>query len=175
VSPLKSQTTYKDIANSMSKFGGILLTPIRVTAVACYASGPAKVRLSFRSLNVPPPPPKPLHKHRYISRHLVTAHFSQLTKQLCHCVLWLSLALRCTVGWNINTGLWSENAFLTGKVVSGVLYPYNSEKSDAKKSEISINIDIYGYRRAHRPASCNAEVIFTGCGVVKCNTQPSIY
>jgi len=61
------------------------------------------------------------------------------------------------------------------KVVSDVLHPYNSDKSNAKKSEISINIDVYGYRRAHRPASCNAGVIFRGCGVVKCNTQPSIY
>jgi len=175
VSPLKSQTTYKDVANSVSKFGGILFTPIRLTAVACCASGPVKVRLSFRSQNVPPAPPIPLHKNRYISRHLVTAHFSQLTKRLCHCVLWLPLALRCTVGWNINTGLWSENAFLTRKVVSGVLYPYNSDKSIAQKLEISINIGVYGYRRAHRPASCNVGVILRSCGVVKCNTQPSVY
>ena len=35
VSTLKSQTTYKDIANSVSKFGGILFTPVRLTAVAC--------------------------------------------------------------------------------------------------------------------------------------------
>jgi len=35
VSPLKSQTTYKDIANSVSRFGGILFTLIRLTAVAC--------------------------------------------------------------------------------------------------------------------------------------------
>jgi len=56
--------TYKDVA----------------VAVACYASGPLKVRLSFRSQNIPPAPPKPLHKHQYIHRHLVTAHFSQVTK-----------------------------------------------------------------------------------------------
>jgi len=31
------------------------------------------------------------------------------------------------------------------------------------------------YRRAHKPASCIAGVICTGCGVVTCNTQPSIY
>ena len=71
--------TYKDVTNSLSKFGGILFTPILLTAVACFASGPLKVRLSFRSQNVPPPPPKPLHKQQYIHRHLVTAHFSQLT------------------------------------------------------------------------------------------------
>jgi hypothetical protein len=79
VSPLNSRMTSKDVANSVSKFGGIFFTPIRLTAVACYASGPMKVRLSFRRQNVPPPPPKPLHKHRYIHRHLVTVHFSQLT------------------------------------------------------------------------------------------------
>jgi len=55
--------TYKDVADSVSNFGGILLTPIWLTAVACHASGPVKVRLSFMSQNVPPPLPKPLHKH----------------------------------------------------------------------------------------------------------------
>jgi len=58
--------TYKDIANSVLKFGGILLTPIRLTAVACYATATMKDRLSFRSQNVPPPPTKPLHIHRPI-------------------------------------------------------------------------------------------------------------
>jgi hypothetical protein len=71
--------TYKDVANSVSKFQGILFTPIRLIAVASYAAGSLKVRLSFRSQNVPPPPPKPLHKHRYIHRHFITAHFFQLT------------------------------------------------------------------------------------------------
>ena len=55
-------------------------------------------------------------------------------------LLWLSPALEFIVGWNINTGLWSENSFLTRKVVSGVLYPYNSEKSNAQKLEIPTNI-----------------------------------
>jgi hypothetical protein len=162
--------TFKHVTNSVSRFGGILFTPIRLSAVACYASGLVKVRLSFRSQNVPPPPPKPLHKHQYIHRHLITAHFSQLTKRLCHCVPWLSLALRFTVGWNINAGLWSENALLTRKVVSGVLYPYNSDKINAHISEIPTNIDVYSYRRAHRPASCSVGVIFRGCGIVICNT-----
>ena len=40
----------------------MLFIPTRLTAVACYASRPMKARLSFRSQNVPPPPPKPLHK-----------------------------------------------------------------------------------------------------------------
>jgi len=56
-----------------------MFTPIRLTAVACYASGHLKVRLSLKNQNLPPPPPKPFHKHRYRRRHLVIAHFSQLT------------------------------------------------------------------------------------------------
>ena len=52
---------------------------IRLTAVACYASGHLKVSLSFKSQNIPPPPPKPLHKHQYRRRHLVTVNFPQLT------------------------------------------------------------------------------------------------
>ena len=91
MSPLKSRTTYKDVVNSVSKFGGILFTFIRWTAVACYVAGPLKVRLSFRSQNIPPPPLNPLNKHRYKRRHLVTAHSSQLTIiWLWHCVLWIS-------------------------------------------------------------------------------------
>jgi len=47
---------------------------------------------------------------------------------------------------------------LTRKVVSGILYPYNSDKTNAEKSEIPTNIDVYNYRRAHRPPSCNAGI-----------------
>jgi len=55
---------------------------------------------------------------------------------------------------------------VTRKVVSDILYPYNSEKRTAQKSEIHKNINVYSYRRAHRPASCSAGVIYRGCGVV---------
>ena len=54
VSPLNSRTTYIYVTNCVSKFGAILFTPIQLTAVACNASGPLKVRLSYRSQNVPP-------------------------------------------------------------------------------------------------------------------------
>jgi len=47
---------------------------------------------------------------------------------------------------------------LTRKVVSGVMYPYNSDKTNAQKSEISTKIDVCSYRRAHRHASCSAGV-----------------
>jgi hypothetical protein len=109
--------TYKDIANSVSKFGGILFTPIELTVVACYASGPMKVRLLFRSQNVPPPPPKPLHRHWYICRHLVTMHFSHLTNRLCGCVtacfdfrlLWGSLWVQIsTLSYEAKTLSWPE-------------------------------------------------------------------
>ena len=49
--------TYKEVAHSVSKFGGILFTPIWNTAVFWYAAGPMKVRVSLWSLNGPPPPP----------------------------------------------------------------------------------------------------------------------
>jgi len=54
---------------------------------------------------------------------------------------------------------------MTRKVVSGILYPYNSDKSNAQKSDIPTNIDVYSYGRAHRPASCSAGVICRGYGV----------
>ena len=64
VSPLNSQTTYTYVINNVSKFEGILITLILLTTLACYAAGRLKLRLSHGSQNVPPLPPKPLHKHR---------------------------------------------------------------------------------------------------------------
>jgi hypothetical protein len=53
---------------------------------------------------------------------------------------------------------------MTRKVVSGILYPYNSDKTNAQKSEISTKIDVYSYSMAHRHASCRAEVILVVVG-----------
>jgi hypothetical protein len=156
----------------VSKIGAILFTPIRFSAVVCYASGLWKVTLCFRTQNVPPPPPKPPHKHRYRRRLRNSAFFSSWLARFWHWVLWLPLALEFTVRWNIDTGLWNKHSFLTMKVVSGVLYPYNWDKTNTKKLEISRKIYVYSYRRAYRRASCSAGVIWRGCGVVK---QPSIY
>ena len=66
VSTVNSRTTYTRIyvAKCVSTFAAILNALIRLTAVACNASGPLKIRLSYRNQNVPPPPPKPLRKHR---------------------------------------------------------------------------------------------------------------
>jgi len=107
------------------------------------------------------------HQSRFISQN----------SWLIWCRLWqlyLYLALGFAVGWNINTGRQSKLSVLTRKVVSGILYPYNSDKTNAKKSEISTKIDFYSYRRPQRHASCSAGVICRGCGVVTCNIQPSI-
>ena len=82
MSPLNSQMPYKYVANSVSKFGGILFTRIWLNAMACYAEEPLKVRFSFRSQTVTSAPPKSVHKHRYICRHCVTSHFSQLTNMV---------------------------------------------------------------------------------------------
>jgi len=135
-----------------------LFTPIWLTAVACYVAGPLKVRLSFRSQNVP------LHLLNPSTNTDIYVHTSKLRIFLSwliwfwHCLLRLSLALEFTVGWNINTGLWSKKLFFTKKVVSGISYPYNSDKSNAQKSEISRKLNVYSYRRAHRHASCSAGV-----------------
>jgi len=51
-------------------------------------------------------------------------------------------------------------------VFSGVLYPYNSDKTDAQKSDISTIIDVWSYRRCHRHASCSAGVLCRGCRAV---------
>ena len=111
MSPLNSQTTYKDVANSVSKFGRILSIPFRLSAMTCYAAGPLKVRLSFRSQNVPLPPPQPLHKHRYRSRHFLTAHFYQLTNTACfdYRLLWGSLWVQIsTLSYEVKTLSWPE-------------------------------------------------------------------
>ena len=62
VSPLNSQMATIVATKSVSKFGGILFTPIQLFTVVCYAAGPLKVRLSYSRQIVPPPSPTPLHK-----------------------------------------------------------------------------------------------------------------
>jgi len=152
-----------------------LFTPICLTAVAHYAAGPLKVKLSFRSQNVPPPPAKPLHKHQYICRHLVTVHFSQLTNTVP--TLLALIIVRSGVHCGLKYQHWpmKRKLFLDHKGWQWGMYQYNSDKNNAQKLEIPTNINVYSYRRAHRPASCSTGVICRGCGIVTCNTQPSIY
>jgi len=51
-----------------------------------------------------------------------------------------------------------QTLFVDQKGFNGILYPYNSDKTNAQKSEISTKIDAYSYRRAYRHASCSAGV-----------------
>jgi hypothetical protein len=159
MSPLNSWMAIKEATNSVSKIGAILFTPNRFSAVGCYVSGLWKVMLCFRTQNVPPSPPKPPHKHRYKRRLSNCAFFSSWLAWFWHWVLWLPLAVEFTVCWNIDTGLWNKPSFFTIKVVGGVLYPYNSEKTNAKKSEVSTKIDVCSYSMAHRHASCSVGVV----------------
>jgi len=63
---------------------------------------------------------------------------------------------------------------MTTRVISGILYPYNSDKTNSQKSEVSTKSNVYSYIIAHRHASCSAGIVCRGCGVVTCNIQPSI-
>jgi hypothetical protein len=130
---------------------------------------------TYQTTHVSPPPPKPLHKSWFISRHSNYTFCPSWLIHFRHWYLCLYLALGFTIGWNINTGPQSKLSFLTRKFVIGIMYPYNSNKTNAQKSEISTKINVYSYRGAHRRASCSAGVICRGCGVVTCNIQLSVY
>ena len=113
MSLLNRWTTSKDVANSVLKFGVILFTPIRLTAVVCYTSGPLKVRLSFRSQNVPPPPPRTLHKNTILGRHLWVGIFSSWLIRFWHCLLnhllWSLLCVEIsTLAYEANSSCWPE-------------------------------------------------------------------
>ena len=45
--------TSKDVAKSVSKFGGIFIIHDWLTAVACYSVGPLIVRLQLRARMIP--------------------------------------------------------------------------------------------------------------------------
>jgi len=117
------------------------------------------------------PPKTPIYKSTHSNCALCPSWLIRFT----HCWLCLQLALVFTVGWNINTSLQSEHSLLTRKAVSGILYPYNSDKTNAQKSEISIKINVYIYRRTRRHASCSVGVLCRCCGVVTSNAQQSVY
>ena len=140
-----------------------------------YAAGSLKFRASLCSQNGSPPPTKPLQKPWFICRHIATAQFCQWVMLLA---TQLGLFIACS---GVHCGLkyqhWPMNQTLV-VVQQGFqwrVYPYNSDKSNAKKSEISTKIDVYSYRRANRHDSCSAGVICRGFGVVTFNTQSSVY
>jgi hypothetical protein len=64
-----------------------------------------------------------------------------------------------------------EIFFVARDIVSALLYPYKSNKTNDKKSELFTKImDVYSYRRTHRRALCGAGVLCRYYGVVTCNT-----
>ena len=126
MSRLISLTTYKDIANSVSKFGGILFTPIRVTAVACYASGPLKVRLSFRSQNLPPPQ-APIYTSTLSNCAFFPADwYGSDTACFDYCSLWSSLWDEIsTLASETNSSCWPESlsvAYCTHIIQTKVMF-----------------------------------------------------
>ena len=54
------------------------------------------------------------------------------------------------------------------------MYPYGSDKTNAKKIRDIQKIYVYSYRRAHRRASCSAGVLRRGCGAVTYNTAVNL-
>ena len=172
--PLNCQSTYKDIVNNALKFGGILFSPIRLTAVACYAAGPLKVRLSFRIQNVQPSPPKPLRKHRYRRTHFITVHYSQLTNMVLTPLATIIACSEVHCGLKYQHWPMKQKLFLYQKHYQWLLYPYNSDKINAYKSEISTNIDVYSYRQSNRHSSWIAGITCRGCGFVTCNTDVNL-
>ena len=119
--------------NSLSKFQGILFTPIQWIAVACYAAGPLKVRLSFSSQNVPfhlqNPTRTPIYiyiyiymcvcVYIYIFRHRVTALFPSWLMRCWHACfdyrlqcssLWVVIS---TLAYETNCNCWPERLSVT--------------------------------------------------------------
>jgi hypothetical protein len=131
-----------------------------------------KVMVSLCKQNGPPAPPKPLHKPWFICRYIATVQFfawvmlfeTQLAFVYClPCIsLWVEIS---TLAYEANKNCWAERLSVA----------YSTHKTNALKLEISTKINVYSYGRPHRHASCSAEVICRGCGVVTCNTQPSTY
>ena len=64
IMPIKPKKFKKDVAKSVSNFGGNLVTPSSLSVITCYAAGHLKVRFQ----NVLPAPPKSLHIQGYVSR-----------------------------------------------------------------------------------------------------------
>jgi hypothetical protein len=100
---------------------------------------------------------------------------------LCIFLSWLTLCALIIACSEIHCGLKYQHWPMKRTLVVDQMccqwrtVPTYSDKSNAQKLEIPTNIDVYSYRTAHRHASCSAGVIYSGCGVVTCNTQLWIY
>ena len=147
--------THKVVANSVSKFGGILFTPIQYTAEVCYVAGPLKVWVSLWSQNGPSPPPKPLQQPWFMCQHIATAHLSQLNNMVpetaCFC---LSLALQSTVGWistmvyETSTNCWPERfsvAYCTHRVQTKLMLKNQRYPQKSMFTATELARDMVGY------------------------------
>jgi hypothetical protein len=167
--------TSKDVTNSVSKFGGILFNPIWNTAVFWYAVEP------WRSGFLCVARMDPLHllnpsKNPHLCQHIGIAQFFQrimlFKTQLalvCHVPcspLWVEIS---TLAYEMNSSCWPERLSVANST------HIIQTKLMLKIRRYPSKIDVYSYRRAHRCASCSAEVICRGCRVVTCITQPSVY
>ena len=81
VSPLNCQTTYKNVTNIVEVWRNFVHSYL----VNCCHLLCCRMLEGQAFIQVPectPPSTIPLHKHQYICRHIVTAHFSQLTNKV---------------------------------------------------------------------------------------------
>ena len=174
--PLKSRMPYKDVTNSVSKFGGILFTPTGYNMVFSKAVAPLKVRVSLHTQNGPPPPPKPLQKPWCICHHVATAYLFQLTHMFLDtaCFVyplhwsppWVEIS---TLTYETNTNCWPKRFSV---VYCTHILQTKLMLKNWKYPQTSI---LYNYKIAHRHASCSAGVLCRDCEAVTCNTQPSVY
>jgi hypothetical protein len=77
------------------------------------------------------------------------------------------------VGWvwvEFNSVLWNCTSLLSGRL--SVAY-CNADFSAQTENKISMKIDVFSYRRAHRHASCSSGALCRGFGAIMCDTQLS--
>ena len=166
--------THKGVANSVSKEGGILSTPISYNVEVCYAAGPLKVRVSLWSKNGSPPPPNPPPQQLWcICQHTATAHLYQLTNMVpvteCFCLL---LAQESTVGWILtlayetSTNCWSERFSVAYCMC--IVHRKLIHKNWRYPQKLM-------FTATEGPTDVRLGAVWTGCWVVTYNTEPSIY
>ena len=111
----------------------------------------------------------PLHllnpsKNQFICQHITNAVLlaSNTFRDTAHFIyrlhwspMWVEISM---LAYEMNTNYWPEWI--------SVAYCTHIVHTNAQKWEISIKIDVYSYRRAHRHASCSAGVFCRGCGAV---------
>jgi hypothetical protein len=165
--------THKWVANSVSKEGVILFTPIPYNVEVCYAAGPLKVRVSLWSQNGSPPPPKPLQQLWCIYQHIATAHLCQLTNTVPvierFCLL---LAQESTMGWILtlayetSTNYWPERfsvAYCMCIVQTKLMH-----KNWRHPQKLI-------FTSTEGPTDVPLGAVWRGCWAVTYNTQLSIY